>query len=424
MRDTLAYATSLDEADPLAHLRDHFYLQPGILYFDGNSLGLLCKEAEQAILHALQEWKHRGVDGWNASSPSWFHMPETFGQLAGQLIGAREQETVITASTTANLHTLLATFYHPAGRRTKILADRDNFPSDLYALHSHIRLHGQPDTDLALVPAEADGLYSEDAIIAAMSEEVAVALLPAVWYQSGQLVDMQRLTEAAHRCGIVIGFDLCHSIGVIPHDLHEWGVDFAVWCNYKYLNGGPGATAGLYVHERHHHLDPGLAGWFGSDKTKQFDMTFPMAPARSAAQWQMGTPPILATASVGAAIELTLSAGMEQIRAKSLQQTAYLRCLLEQHVIAAKLGGEIRTPRADARRGGHIAFEHPEAVQLGKALRARGVIPDFRPPRTLRFAPAPLYTSYTDIWNSVETMRTILQTGHHRSFGSDRDEVS
>lgn len=421
---TLACATAHDEADELACFRDHFYVQPGVLYFDGNSLGLLSKEAEAAVLNTLEAWKTHAVDGWSQAKPAWFQMPEQFGQLAAQLIGAKAHETVVAGSTTSNLHTLLATFYHPTATRTKIVADSDNFPSDLYALQSHIRLHGQPDSNLVLMQPGDDGLHSETAIIAAMTEDVALVLLPAVWYQSGQLADMRKLTDAAHQRGVLIGFDLCHSIGIVPHALHPWGVDFAVWCNYKYLNGGPGSTAGLYVHERHHQLQPGLAGWFGSDKSKQFDMAFPMTPAHSAAQWQMGTPPILATASVGASIQLSLDADMVPIRSKSLRQTAYLRFLLERRVIDQGLGGVIRTPQAEHRRGGHIAFEHEDAVQLGKALRHAGVIPDFRPPRTLRFAPVPLYTSYADIWNGVERIHTILQTGQHRQFSADRDEVS
>lgn len=417
-------ALELDEQDELRSFREKFYLQEGVLYFDGNSLGLLSKDAESAVLQTLADWRNLGIDGWTNGTEPWFDMPERYGALCAPLVGAKASEVVISGSTTMNLHTLLATFYKPEGQRTKIVADSENFPSDLYALHSQLRLHGRPDSDLVLIRPGDDGLISSEDVIEAMTPETALVLLPTVWYKSGQLAEVERLTRAAHEQGIPIGFDLCHSIGVIPHELHDWNVDFAMWCNYKYLNSGPGSTAGLFVHERHHQLQPGLAGWFGSHKGKQFDMSFPMHPAHTATQWQLGTPPILSTATVGASIKLTNEAGIGRIRAKSLSQTDYLRRLLETRVIEAGLGGHIRTPRQIEHRGGHIAFEHPEAVQLGKALRQAGVIPDFRPPNTLRFAPVPLYTSYADIWDAVEIIRDILESGRHLTFGAERDVVS
>lgn len=425
-RDRLTRATALelDEGDNLAAYRDRFYVQPGVLYFDGNSLGLLSKSAETAIHQAVESWKSFAIDGWTQGTDPWFHLPDKLGKQTAPLIGAYPHEVSVSGSTTSNLHTLLATFYRPSGSRTKIVADAENFPSDLYAMESHLTLHNRPSSDLVLVRADKSGLISEDEIIAAMTDEVAIVVLPSVWYKSGQLADMDKLTKAAHQKGIIIGFDLAHSIGVIPHQLHDLAVDFAVWCNYKYVSAGPGATAGLYVHESHHHLAPGLAGWFGSDKERQFDMGFPFIPAATAGKWQLGTPPVLSTVAVGASLALIEEAGIDAIRLKSLSQTTFLRELLEHFVIAAGLGGRIRTPREDARRGGHIAFEHDEAVQLAKALRAAGVVPDFRPPVTLRLAPAPLYTSYKDIWDAVMVIRDILESGRHRQYSGERDVVS
>ncbi|QSO47006.1 kynureninase [Alicyclobacillus mengziensis] len=421
---TRAQALELDKNDDLAAFRDRFYVQPGVLYFDGNSLGLLSKSAEAAIQQAVEAWKSFAVDGWTHGPDPWFHLPEKLGTLTASLIGAHPYEVSVSGSTTSNLHALLATFYRPSGSRTKILADSENFPSDLYAMHSHLALHNRPETDLILIGPDATGLISEDDIVSAMTDDVAVVVLPSVWYKSGQLVDMERLTKEAHRRGIVIGFDLAHSIGVIGHHVHDIGVDFAIWCNYKYVSAGPGATAGLYVHESHHDLAPGLAGWFGSDKERQFNMEFPLAPAASARKWQLGTPPILSTVAIGASLELIQEAGIAAIRAKSLNQTTFLRQLLEHFVIEAGLGGQIRTPREDDHRGGHIAFEHEDAVQLGKALRDVGVVPDFRPPVTLRFAPVPLYTSYQDIWDAVMVIRDLLQNGRHRQYSRERDVVS
>ncbi|KPV44984.1 kynureninase [Alicyclobacillus ferrooxydans] len=421
---TRAEAARLDIEDKLSSFRERFYIPDGTLYFDGNSLGLLSKDAEASVQRALDAWKTYAIDGWTKGPEPWFHLPETLGGLSAPLVGALPSEVIVSGSTTVNLHTLLATFYRPTGTRTKILADRENFPSDLYAMHSHIQLHGRPDEDLVLIEPDENGLMSEQTIIDAMQDDIALILLPSVWYKSGQLADIRLLTEAAHARGIVIGFDLAHSIGALPHELHDIGVDFAVWCNYKYVNSGPGATAGLYVHERHHDKAPGLAGWFGSDKDRQFDMAFPLTPARSASKWQLGTPPILATAAIAASLKMLHEADITAIRAKSLQQTSYLRKLLTHFVIDADLGGNIRTPIEDSRRGGHIAFEHEDAVQLAKALRVEGVVPDFRPPYTLRFAPAPLYTSYQDIYDAVMIISDLLKTGRHHAYSKERDVVS
>ena len=419
-----ADALRMDETDSLAPFRQRFYLQSGRFYMDGNSLGLLSRDAEAAVLHALDAWKTYGVEGWNRGQDPWFDLPEKIGALAAPLVGARPGECLIAGGTTINLHTLLATFYRPQKGRTKLLADLENFPSDLYAMASHVRLHDRPADDLVLMAPAADGLVSEDEIIDRFGPDVAVALLPGVWYKSGQVADIPRLTRAAHHQGIIIGFDLCHSIGALPHSLHDWDVDFAIWCNYKYLNAGPGSTAGLYVHERHHHLAPGLAGWFGSDKSRQFAMEPVITPAATASRWQIGTPPILSTVAVKASLEMFCEAGIENVRKKSLRQTEYLRGLLEQRVIADLGEGSIATPREPERRGGHVAYRHPHAVQLSRVLREAGVIPDFRPPDIVRLAPIPLYTSFTDIWDTVEILRNVLAEGRHRTGSSERDVVS
>ncbi|HYF78448.1 MAG TPA: kynureninase, partial [Symbiobacteriaceae bacterium] len=325
------YAQARDGQDPLRHFRERFYVDAGRIYLDGNSLGLASKDAEAAVLKALADWKRQGIDGWTGGERPWFYAAEELGALQADLMGAKPEELVVTGTTTVNLHALVATFYQPAGRRTKILADELNFPSDIYALQSQVRLKGgDPEADLILAPSRDGRTLSEDDLMAAMTDEVAVVVLPAVLYRSGQLLDMERLTREAHARGILIGFDCCHSAGAVPHQLHDWDVDFAFWCTYKYLNGGPGAVATLFVHERHFGTLPGLTGWFGCNKEKQFDMELEFHQAPGAGAWQISTPSILSAAPLYGSLAIHREAGMAAIRAKSLDQTGYLMFLIDE----------------------------------------------------------------------------------------------
>jgi kynureninase len=419
----LQYARSRDEQDPLAPFRGRFYLQPGRVYMDGNSLGLASRDAEAAVLAALEDWKTHGIDGWTAGDRPWFYAAENLGAMQAELMGARPAELVVTGSTTVNLHTLVATFYQPAGARAKILADELTFPSDIYALQSQVRLRGFDPAKHLLLARSSDGrMLDEEALIAQMTEEVALVLLPAVLYRSGQLLDMARLTRAAHERGIPIGFDCCHSAGAVPHQLHDWGVDFAFWCTYKYLNGGPGNVATLFVHERHFGRTPGLVGWFGSRKEKQFDMALTFEPAESAGAWQIGTTTVLAASALYGALQIHREAGMERLRAKSLDLTGYLMFLAD-HLLAEH-GFTVGNPREDGRRGGHVALEHPNAVQICRALKARGVVPDFRAPNVIRLAPVPLYNTYSDVWETVQTLKAIVESGEHTQFSGERGTVA
>ncbi len=420
---TAEEAHQLDAADPLANFVDRFYRRENIQYMDGNSLGLLSKDAEAATIEALEQWKHYAVDGWGHPDTDWLHMPERLGAMTAELIGAKPEECVVTGQTTVNLHALLATFY-PREGRPRLLADTANFPSDLYALANHVTLHSANPDGLSLISPRSDGWIYEEDVMERLSEDVSLLLLPSVWYQSGQLASIPRLTEAAHAKGILVCFDLAHSIGVVPHHLHEDGVDLAVWCNYKYLNGGPGTIGGLFVHERHHGTAPLLSGWFGSDKARQFEMSIPMVPAHSASAWQISTPSIIAAAAVQAGLSLTLEAGLSQLRAKSLQLTDYLMTLLDEKIIRTTGEGQLGTPRQPSRRGGHVAFYHPEAAALSRALRANQVIPDYRPPNTLRFAPVPMYTRFIDVWKTVDTLYRLLSTRAYESFRDSNDLVS
>jgi kynureninase len=421
-----AYARELDASDPLAGFRDRFYLPENAIYLDGNSLGLLSKDAEQAVLSSLEDWKRLGIDGWLKADPDWFTIGERLGEMLAPLVGAEPDEVVVTGGTTINLHNLAATFYQPEGDRRKILAGSLDFPSDVYALQSQIALRGgDPDADLLLVPSGDGRTLDEAALIAAMTPEVALIVLPSVLYRSGQLLDIARLTAAAHDRGILIGFDCAHSAGAVPHRFDEWGVDFAFWCTYKYLNAGPGAVGALYVNRVHHGVRPGLCGWWGYHKSRQFDMLHTWEGAPGAGAWQIGTPPILGAVALLGSLHIFAEAGIERVRAKSIAQTAYLIELLEgMGLTGERYGYRIGTPREAERRGGHVAVEHDAGPRIAKALKTRGVIPDFRPPDVVRLAPLPLYTSYHEIWQTTQHLAAIIGSGDYLTLDEGRELVA
>jgi kynureninase len=262
----------------------------------------------------------------------------------------------------------------------------------------------------------------EKDIIEAMTEDIALIILPTVLYRSGQILDMKRLTTAANKSGILIGFDGCHSIGAIPHYFSEWGVDFAYWCNYKHLNGGPGSVGGLYVNKKHFGTAPGLAGWFGSKKEKQFDMEHTLTPAESAGAFQIGTPHVLSLAPLIGALEMFAEAGIENIREKSLKINRFLMDMLEQEL--NDMGFCIGNPQEDVRRGGHVSLEHKEAARICKALKENGVIPDFRAPNIIRLAPVALYTSYSEVWEVVQILKNIMEERQYEKFANEREVVA
>jgi kynureninase len=420
---TLEYAKQLDQEDILNRFREEFYIKPNSIYMDGNSLGLLSKRAERTLLESLNDWKEHGIDGWMSGNHPWFFLSEKLGEMMAPLVGGSANEVIVTGSTTVNLHQLVATFYKPEGTRTKILADELTFPSDIYALQSQLRIHGfDPDTHLIRVKSRDGRFLEEEDIIEAMTDEIALIILPTVLYRSGQILDMKRLTAEANRRGILIGFDGCHSIGAIPHSFTEWGVDFAYWCNYKHLNGGPGSVGGLYVNSKHFGTAPGLAGWFGSKKEKQFDMEHSLTPADSAGAYQIGTPHVLSLAPLLGALEIFAEAGIEKIRAKSLKINQFLMDLLEQEL--SDLGLKIGNPVEDVRRGGHVSLEHKEAARICKALKENGVIPDFRAPNIIRLAPVALYTSYKEVWEVVQILKKIMTDKQYEKFKNEREVVA
>ncbi|WP_313799997.1 kynureninase [Cytobacillus sp.] len=417
------FAQTLDSDDELRSYRKEFYLQPGTIYFDGNSLGLLSKRAEQALHTVIESWKTYGIDGWLKGENPWFYFPEKLGKMTAPLIGAKPSEVIVTGSTTVNLHQIVSTFYKPEGKRTKILADELNFPTDIYALKSQLKIRGlHPEEHLVQVKSR-DGLtLDQEDIIEAMTDDVALIVLAGVLYRSGQILDMKRITEEAHKRGILVAFDLCHSIGAIPHSLSDWGVDYAFWCSYKHLNGGPGAVAGMYVNEKHFSASPGLAGWFSSDKNKQFDMEHDLTPAPNAGAMQMGTPNLLSAAPLLGSLSMFAEAGIDRIRKKSLKLTDYMIDLINLEL--GDFGFKIGNPLDSVQRGGHVFLEHEEAARICKALKENGVIPDFRTPNGIRLAPVALYNTFEEVWEVVQILKKIMKEEQYKKFENKRDVVA
>jgi kynureninase len=404
-------AIALDLKDPLSEFREQFYLpEKDTIYLDGNSLGLLSKRAEKTLLRVLDEWKTLGINGWLDTEKPWFYYGESLGAMAAPLVGALPEEVVATGTTTINLHSLVSTFYQPNGTRTKILADELDFPTDIYALKSQIRLQGlNPEEHLVLVPSDDGRTIDEKNIVDSMTDEIALILLPSALYRSGQLLDIPYLTQEAHKRNIPIGWDCCHSVGAVPHKFDEWEIDFAFWCSYKYLNSGPGGTAFLYVNRRHFSKIPGLTGWFGYVKEKQFDMSLDFEHAKSAGGWQISSSNILCSAPLEGALEIILKAGIDNIRKKSIKLTSYLIYLIDEILTEKPYNFMVGTPRDPNKRTGHVALEHDrDANKISESLKQYGVITDFRHPNVIRIAPVALYNSFHEIWQAVQIIKKIV----------------
>ncbi|QAT42996.1 kynureninase [Aminipila luticellarii] len=416
------YAKELDKQDPLREIRHRFYVKENEIYMDGNSLGLCSKDAEKAVLKALDVWKEHGIGIWNVEDSKYFLYPSYIGKRMASLIHAEPDEVTITNSVTINIHQGISTFYKPTKDRYKILVDNLNFPTDRYAVDSQVRLHGYEPADAVKVVESQDGrMLSEDAIIDAMTKDVALIVLPSLLYRSAQLLDMERITAEAHKRDIIIGWDLCHSIGAVYHDFQKIDPDFAVWCNYKYISGGPGTTAGLYINKKHFDKNPGLAGWHGNVKATQFQLKHQYEHSNDADGWLTGTPPILSMAAIDGVLDIYEEVGMDKIREKSLKLTAYLMYLIDERLV--KLGYRIGNPREDMKRGGHVSLEHDEAYRICQALKKHGVIPDFREPNVVRLAPVALYVSYEDIHRFADILEELTINKEYEQFSNTRSLV-
>jgi kynureninase len=410
---TLEYARARDEAR--FDLRDRFYVPDGE-YVDGNSLGPLSVDAERALDRVVEEWRELGIRGWTDADPPWFGYAEYLGDRLASVVGAREDEVVVANSTTVNIHTLIGTFLDAeAGEGSKVLVNELDFPTDHYAIRAQLRQRGLDPGEHLVVVESRDGRTIEPEDVEATLEsnpEIGIVFMPGVLYRSGQLFDIERLTRAAHEHGALAGFDLAHSVGVVPHDLAAHGVDFAVWCHYKHLNAGPGAIAGLYVNREHFGTTPALAGWWGHEKGTQFDMNPTFTPADSAGAWQIGTVPVLAAAPLEGSLDLLDEVGIDAVRERSVALTEFLIRLVDERLPECSVG----TPRDPVSRGGHVAVEHPDAYRLCEALRDRGTVVDFRPPDVVRVCPSPYYGTFEEVWTVVGKLREILDSGAHEAY--------
>ncbi|HUK00807.1 MAG TPA: kynureninase [Steroidobacteraceae bacterium] len=415
----LDHARQLDAADPLRAFRDRFELprdergEP-LVYLAGHSLGLAPKSARARVLEELEDWARLGVLGHEHSRRPWLHYHEQLTAPLAALAGARAGEVIAMNALTINLHLMLASFYRPQGRRTKILMEAGAFPSDRHAVSSQIAWHGlSPDTELIeLAPAQgADTLREADieALLSRRGAEIALVWWPGVQYLTGQSFDLARIARAAREAGCVVGFDLAHSIGNVPLALHDSGADFAVWCGYKYLNGGPGALGGCFIAERHGAPGavPRLSGWWGNETATRFQMRPQFQPAAGAAGWQVSNPPILSSAPLIASLEIFAEAGMARLRQKSLALSALLDELVRD------LPVEPLTPRASAARGCQLSLRLPgdaaRSERILERLTQRGVITDRREPDVLRVAPVPLYNRFEDVVRFADELAQALR---------------
>lgn len=421
-KDGLEFAKEMDRLDKLGYLRERFYLNENEIYMDGNSLGLSSKDSEEALLDVFNVWKKEGIKIWGTREGYFFNLSRNIAKKLKSLINADENEIIVMGSITTNIHQALATFYKPTKERYKILVDELNFPTDIYATKSIIELKGLNVDDVLVKVKSNDGrTIREEDIIEKMDDDVALILLPSVLYRSAQLLDMKLITKKAHDRGIIIGWDLAHSIGAIPHDFKNIEPDFAVWCSYKYLSAGPGATAGMYINKRHFNKSAGLKGWFGSKDESQFLMSHDFDQDTDANGWLLGSHNMFSMAPIDGVLNIFSEATIENIRSKSLHITAYLMYLIDNKL--AKYGYVVGNPREDHKRGGHVSLEHDEAYRISLALRDNNVIPDYREPNVIRLAPTALYNTYEDVYNLVEILEKIVKENEFENYSLDRVTV-
>ncbi|MGA8406063.1 MAG: kynureninase [Candidatus Acidiferrales bacterium] len=413
-------ALALTARDPLADYRNRFLIPKtsagaDCVYLCGHSLGLQPKTARGYIERELEDWAKLGVEGHFHAQNPWMPYHELLAGPTARLVGALPEEVVVMNSLTVNLHLMLVSFYRPTAARNKILIESNAFPSDQYAVQSQIRYHGyDPATSLVEIaprPGEKT-IRAEDIekVLSGEGDRIALAMLGGVNYYSGQAFDCARIVTAGHAQGCVVGFDMAHAAGNLPLQLHDWNADFAVWCSYKYLNGGPGCIAGCFVHERHARNPdlPRFAGWWGNDKTARFRMEPEFRAMAGAEGWQLSNPSILSMAALRASMDIFDEVGMEQIRAKSGELTGYLEFLLTEK---ASDSYSIITPRDPAQRGAQLSLQiKSHGRNVCERLARQGILCDWREPDILRVAPVPLYNSFLDVHTFAERFLAELRT--------------
>jgi kynureninase len=407
---SLDYACSLDRQDPLRNLRSLFYI-PRVLgresiYFSGNSLGLQPKSVITYIEQELLDWEQLGVEGHFEAKHPWKYYHHDFAAPAARLVGAKPLEVVLMNTLTANLHFLMATFYRPTLERYKIIVEGQLFPSDHYAVESQLILHGfNPEIGIIeMMPRDGEHTLRTDDILEQIDQnkdELALILLGGVNYYTGQFFDLKSITEAGHQAGSVVGFDLAHAVGNVILNLHDWQIDFAAWCTYKYLNSGPGSVGGAFIHEKHatNPLLPRLAGWWGYDEETRFEMKKGFVPMNGADGWQVSNAQIMNMVAHKASLHIFDEVGMEKLRMKSEKLTGYFEWCLNKVNLDNNLGFEIITPSNPLERGCQLSILTGEnGKNLFEKLKSGGVIADWRHPNVIRVAPVPLYNSFEDVY--------------------------
>jgi kynureninase len=412
----LEFARQLDAEDELSHFREAFVSsEPGLIYLDGNSLGRLPRHAIERMRVAVeQEWGHDLIRAWNAD---WYQAPGRVGDKIGRLLGAGPGQVIACDSTSVNLFKLVMAALAMRPGRKRIVSDVLNFPSDLYILQGCTRLLDNRHS-LHLVPSSDGMMVDPQSLREAIDEQTALVALSHVTFKSGFLHDIASVTERAHQVGALVLWDLSHSVGVVPVELDGWEVDLAVGCTYKYLNGGPGSPAFLYVHRglQADLLSP-IWGWFGQHAPFEFNLDY--EPAEGVARFLVGTPPVLSLLAMESALGLTLQAGIERIRHKSVWLTSYLVYLVD--TVLAPLGFVLGSPRDPARRGSHVSVRHPEGYRINRALiEEMQVLPDFREPDNIRLGLVPLYTSFAEVWEAVERIRQVVTERRYLRYSAER----
>lgn len=419
--NTLTFAQQKDASDPLKKWRDEFCMptfhEKPVIYFTGNSLGLQPKRTREYINRELDEWAKWGVEGHFEAEKPWFSYHEFLTEQTARLVGATNKEVVITHSLTTNLHLLMVSFYQPTKTRYKIICEGKAFPSDHYALQSQARHHGfdPKDAIVEVFPREGEHLLRQEDILATIAEvgdELALVMFGGMNYYTGQLLDMKTITEAGHKVGAKVGFDLAHAVGNVSLQLHDWNVDFAAWCTYKYLNSSPGGVAGLFVHEKHVTNNDlvRFAGWWGHDKERRFLMEPTFQPIQTAESWQLSNAPILGQAAHLASLSIFDEVGMDAIGKKRDDMTAYLEFIIND--ISATVDNadfEIITPKNKNERGSQLSvLAHGQGRPLFDKLSKEGVVADWREPNVIRIAPVPLYNTYEDCYRFGEILRKAI----------------
>jgi len=414
------YALKCDTEDELKNLRAQFLFPQhkgeNAIYFTGNSLGLQARNAREYISEELDDWATYGVEGHTESRRPWVRYHEFFTKPLAKIVGAKNTEVVAMNGLTTNLHLLMVSFFRPEGKRKKILCEGKAFPSDQYALRSQLRFHGLKGEDLIEIqPDPKTELITDDRVIEALekhSDEIALVMLGGVNYYTGQVFDMERITKKGKEVGAMVGWDLAHGAGNVPLHLHDWDVDFAAWCGYKYLNSGPGGVSGVFIHEKHHGKTdiPRFEGWWGHDKESRFKMPETFKPIPTAEAWQLSNAPVFAMVPLLASLELFEEAGMQRLREKSKKLTGYLQYVVEQVRDSTGVNLKIITPEDPVKRGAQLSVIVPGVGrQVFDFLTENGVIADWREPDVIRMAPVPMYNNFEDIFRFGKTFEQGLK---------------